>query len=146
SEVERLFSDLGQTQTPHQNGMTVDHMEKYGKIRARLKYELHERQTAISGTSRRQHNHMHTRPTGGIDGDLAKDLENPITWIPPLREDDTEQLNDEDIVEKAFQDLQKTHCIQALPRRMLRPRRLGSARWTQGRQSLPSRAYLARNS
>ncbi|KAJ7806746.1 hypothetical protein B0H14DRAFT_3767476 [Mycena olivaceomarginata] len=75
---------------------------------ARLTYELHERQTAISGTSRRQHNHMHTRPTRGIDGDLAKDLENPITWIPPLREDDTEQSNDEDIVEKAFQDLQKT--------------------------------------
>ncbi|KAJ7801203.1 ribonuclease H-like domain-containing protein [Mycena olivaceomarginata] len=108
ADVERLFSDLGQTQTPHRNGMTVDHMEKYGKIRARLTYELHERQTAISGTSRRQHNHMHTRPTRGIDGDLAKDLENPITWIPPLREDDTEQLNDEDIVEKAFQDLQKT--------------------------------------
>ncbi|KAJ7893867.1 hypothetical protein B0H14DRAFT_3854435 [Mycena olivaceomarginata] len=88
--------------------MTVDHMEKYGKIRTRLTYELHERQTAISGTSQRQHNHMHTRPTGGIDGDLAKDLENPITWIPPFREDDAEQLNDKDIMDKAFQDLQKT--------------------------------------
>ncbi|KAJ7331036.1 hypothetical protein DFH08DRAFT_940241 [Mycena albidolilacea] len=108
ADVERLFSDLGQTQTPHRKGMTVDHMEKYGKIRARLTYELHEWQTAISGISRRQHNHMHTRPTGGIDGDLAKDLENPITWILPLREDNTEQLDDEDIVEKAFQDPQKT--------------------------------------
>ncbi|KAF7351530.1 DUF659 domain-containing protein [Mycena sanguinolenta] len=48
---------------------------------------------------------MHTSETAGIDAELAKDLETPITWIPPLdgRDEDT----DEDIVEKASQDLEK---------------------------------------
>jgi hypothetical protein len=106
ADVERLFSDLGATQTPRRNGMTIEHMEKYGKIRSRLTYELNE---LAEGTTRREHNHMHTRPTGGIDGDLAKDLAVPITWIAPLTGVDEEQTEEEvDIVEKAFQDLQKT--------------------------------------
>ncbi|KAJ7181878.1 hypothetical protein C8R46DRAFT_885346, partial [Mycena filopes] len=57
ADVERLFSDLGATQTPRRNGMTIDHMEKYGKIRGRLTYELHE---LAGGMKSRKHNHMHT--------------------------------------------------------------------------------------
>ncbi|KAJ7932217.1 hypothetical protein B0H13DRAFT_2307782 [Mycena leptocephala] len=43
--------------------------------------------------------------TAGIDTDLAKDLENPITWIPPLDGNDNDA--DEDIVEKASKDLEQ---------------------------------------
>jgi hypothetical protein len=46
---------------------------------------------------------MHTSDEPGIDADLAKDLENPITWIPPL-----DGADEEDVVEKACQDLEKT--------------------------------------
>ncbi|KAJ7831596.1 hypothetical protein B0H14DRAFT_2592546 [Mycena olivaceomarginata] len=41
----------------------------------------------------------------GINTELAKDLENPITCIPPL--DDGDNDGDEDIVEKASNDLQQ---------------------------------------
>ncbi|KAJ6483034.1 hypothetical protein DFH09DRAFT_1340664 [Mycena vulgaris] len=48
---------------------------------------------------------MHTSETTGIDTDLAKDLDNPITWIPPLEGSDED--SNEDIVDKAAKDLQK---------------------------------------
>ncbi|KAJ7869552.1 hypothetical protein B0H14DRAFT_3579154 [Mycena olivaceomarginata] len=52
---------------------------------------------------------MHTRPALGIDGDLAQDLENPITWIPPLSGNNNDGNEDEeDIVQKAYDDLQRT--------------------------------------
>ncbi|KAJ7246219.1 hypothetical protein C8J57DRAFT_1523749 [Mycena rebaudengoi] len=89
ADVERLFSDLGGTQTPHQNGMTVDHMEKYGKIGVASPMNF-------------------MNPTNSIDGDLAKDLENPISWIPPLRVDDGPEVENGNIVEQAYQDLQRT--------------------------------------
>lgn len=41
ADVERLFSDLGGIQTPRRNNMTVHTMEKTGKIRSRLSYELY---------------------------------------------------------------------------------------------------------
>ncbi|KAJ6468737.1 hypothetical protein C8R45DRAFT_1105395 [Mycena sanguinolenta] len=47
--------------------------------------------------------HIHTSDTPGINVDLVKDLESPITWIPLLEGDDDEE---EDIVDKAPQDLQ----------------------------------------
>ncbi|KAJ7495512.1 ribonuclease H-like domain-containing protein [Mycena latifolia] len=107
AEVERLFSDLGGIQTPRRSLMAVDtmEMEKSGKIRSRVGYELYERARADEKVKRRKHNHMHTSGKTGIDADLAKDLENPITWIPPLdgNDDDT----GEDIVEQASKDLQK---------------------------------------
>ncbi|KAJ7487952.1 ribonuclease H-like domain-containing protein [Mycena latifolia] len=98
AEVERLFSDLGGSQTPRRSLMVVDTMEKSGKIRS-------QRARADEKAKRPKHNHMHTSGKPGIDADLAKDLENPITWIPPLdgNDDDT----GEDIVEQASKDLQK---------------------------------------
>ncbi|KAJ7906652.1 ribonuclease H-like domain-containing protein, partial [Mycena leptocephala] len=106
ADVERLFSDLGGIQTPRRNSMTVQNMEKTGKIRSRLSYELYLAAKAKAGnvTVHRKHNHMHTQPTPGINADLVKDLENPISWIPPLESDAD---NTENVVEKAYQDLEK---------------------------------------
>ncbi|KAJ7735342.1 ribonuclease H-like domain-containing protein [Mycena metata] len=106
ADVEQLFSDLGGIQTPPRNNMTVETMEKTGKIRSRLNYEhyLKVKQEAGS-TVHRQHNHMHTQATPGININLVKDLENPITWIPPL---DGGADDEGDVVDKAFQELNKT--------------------------------------
>ncbi|KAJ6626493.1 hypothetical protein B0H10DRAFT_1742761, partial [Mycena sp. CBHHK59/15] len=104
ADVERLFSDLGGIQTPRRNLMAVDTMEKTGKIRSRLNYELYERARAEQKSKHRKRRHMHMMETTGIDTDLAKDLENPITWIPPLDGNDND--TDEDIVEKASKDLE----------------------------------------
>ncbi|KAJ7744904.1 hypothetical protein B0H16DRAFT_1727108 [Mycena metata] len=62
-------------------------------------------QPEAGNTVHRQHNHMHTQATPGINTDLAKDLENPITWIPPL---DGGVDDEGDVVDKAFQELSKT--------------------------------------
>ncbi|KAJ6459106.1 ribonuclease H-like domain-containing protein, partial [Mycena sanguinolenta] len=107
AEVERLFSGLGGIQTARRSTLTVEHMEKMGKVRSRLSYELYVAAKQKTGTTvHRKHNHMHTQPTPGINAELAKDLENPITWIPPLDGNDVDE--GEDIVDKAYQDLQKT--------------------------------------
>ncbi|KAJ7148823.1 hypothetical protein C8R46DRAFT_854388, partial [Mycena filopes] len=89
ADVERLFSDLGGINTPRRSTMTVANMEKTGKIRSRLSYELYlaAKGKAAGATVHRKHEHMHTHLTQlspGINAELAKDLENPITWIPPL--------------------------------------------------------------
>ncbi|KAJ7755888.1 ribonuclease H-like domain-containing protein, partial [Mycena metata] len=104
ADVKRLFSDLGGIQTPRRNLLAVKTMEKTGKIRSRLNYELHERARAAQKSKHRKHGHMHAMEAAGINTDLAKDLDNPITWIPPLDGNDGEGY--EDIVEKAVQDLQ----------------------------------------
>ncbi|KAJ7763164.1 hypothetical protein DFH07DRAFT_770895 [Mycena maculata] len=81
-DVEQLFSDLGGIQTPRRNNMTVATMEKTGKIRSRLKYELYLKAKQHAGNMvHRKHNHMHMQATPDINADLAKDLENPITTI-----------------------------------------------------------------
>ncbi|KAJ7175574.1 ribonuclease H-like domain-containing protein, partial [Mycena filopes] len=104
ADVERLFSDLGGIQTPRRNLLAVETMEKTGKIRSRLNYELHERARLAQKSKHRKHGHMHTMEAAGIDTDLAKDLDNPITWIPPLEGDDGD--GDGDIVDKAVKDLE----------------------------------------
>ncbi|KAF8167043.1 hypothetical protein K438DRAFT_1525016, partial [Mycena galopus ATCC 62051] len=95
ADVERLFSDLGGMQTPRRNLLGVETMEKTGKIRSRLNYELHERARAEGKSKHRKHGHMHTMETAGIDTDLARDLENPITWIPPLDGNDADDPGEE---------------------------------------------------
>ncbi|KAJ6608059.1 hypothetical protein B0H10DRAFT_1741717, partial [Mycena sp. CBHHK59/15] len=74
ADVEHLFSDLRGIQTPRCNLMAVDIMEKTGKIRNHLNYELYERARAEQKSKHRKHGHMHTMETAGIDTDLAKDL------------------------------------------------------------------------
>ncbi|KAJ6596759.1 hypothetical protein B0H10DRAFT_2326478 [Mycena sp. CBHHK59/15] len=103
ADVERLFSDLGGIQTPCRDLLGVDTMEKTGKIRSRLNYELFEHGKLEKKSKHRKHSHMHTMESAGIDTDLAKDLENPITWIPPLDGGDGDV--DEDIVDKASEEL-----------------------------------------
>ncbi|KAJ7865576.1 hypothetical protein B0H14DRAFT_2347859 [Mycena olivaceomarginata] len=104
ADVEHLFSELGGVQTLRCNLMSVDTMEKVGKIRSQLNYELHEHRRAEGKSKHWKHGHMHTAESAGIDVDVAKDLENPITWIPPLEGDDEEHG---DVVEKASRDLRR---------------------------------------
>ncbi|KAJ7120599.1 ribonuclease H-like domain-containing protein, partial [Mycena crocata] len=107
ADVERLFSDLGGIQSPHRNGWLIETMEKAGRIRGHLSYLLFQKKEMEGKPTQRKHSHMHTRPELGIDGDLAKDLENPITWIPPLDGGGNEGDAEEDIVEKAYDELKK---------------------------------------
>ncbi|KAJ7035796.1 hypothetical protein C8F04DRAFT_1182076 [Mycena alexandri] len=87
ADVERLFSDLGGIQTPLRNGWLVETMDKVGRIRGYLSYLLFLKKSAEGKST---------------------DLENPITWIPPLGGADESETNlEEDIVEKAYNDLQK---------------------------------------
>ncbi|KAF7342477.1 DUF659 domain-containing protein [Mycena venus] len=102
ADVERLFSGLGGIQSPHRNGWLVDTMEKVGRVRNHLSYLLVQK----GKSTERKHGHMHSRSEPGIDGDLAKELANPITWIPPLGDDEGTDP-EEDIVQKAYDDLQK---------------------------------------
>ncbi|KAF7350255.1 DUF659 domain-containing protein [Mycena venus] len=126
-DVERLFSDLGDIQTLRCNSMTVLTMEKTGKICSRLSlisltvpwawncvvggissYELYLKARTTTGNGNvihRKHNHMHTQATPGINAELAKDLKNPITWIPPL--DGSGDDETENVVDKAYQELDR---------------------------------------
>jgi hypothetical protein len=107
ADVERLFSELGGIQSPHRNGWLVDTMEKVGRIRSHLSYQLFEKKKNEGNSTQRKHAHMHSRPALGIEGDLAKDLENPITWIPPLSGADKDDDPEEDIVQKEYDELKK---------------------------------------
>ncbi|KAJ6595371.1 hypothetical protein B0H10DRAFT_1960453 [Mycena sp. CBHHK59/15] len=74
-------------------------MEKTGKIRSRLSYELYLKARTMAGNGNmihRKHNHMHMQATPGINAELAKDLENPITWIPPLDGGGDDETENED--------------------------------------------------
>ncbi|KAJ7617927.1 hypothetical protein FB45DRAFT_756335, partial [Roridomyces roridus] len=105
AEVERLFSDLGGTQSARRCNLLVETMEKTGRVRGHLNHTLRERRKASGQSIQRKHAHMHTRTSAGIDTDLAKDLDCPITWIPPL--DRPDEITDaQDIVEQAYIDLQ----------------------------------------
>ncbi|KAJ7666864.1 ribonuclease H-like domain-containing protein [Mycena polygramma] len=115
ADVERLFSDLGGIQSPHRNGWLVETMEKMGRIRSHLSYQLYQDKKAEGKATQRKHAHMHTRPDLGVDADLAADLENPITWIPPLSgANGGEEEADEDLVQKAYDDLQKQLADEAV--------------------------------
>ncbi|KAJ6546611.1 hypothetical protein B0H10DRAFT_1969588 [Mycena sp. CBHHK59/15] len=107
ADVERLFSELGGIQSPQRNGWLVDTMEKVGRVRGHLSYRLFEKKKKEGKLTQRKHAHMHTRPALRIDGDLAKDLENPITWIPPLSGADDDDDPMEDLVQKAYDELKK---------------------------------------
>ncbi|KAJ6602104.1 hypothetical protein B0H10DRAFT_2230324 [Mycena sp. CBHHK59/15] len=107
ADVEHLFSELGGIQSPQRNGWLVDTMEKVGRVRGHLSYRLFEKKKKEGKPTQRKHAHMHTQPALGIDSDLAKDLENPITWIPPLSGADDDDDPTEDLVQKAYNELKK---------------------------------------
>lgn len=91
-DVERLFSDLGNTQSPRRCNLSVSTFETLGKIRANLNYHIHTTKAANGGKTRRRHAHMHTRDQPGINVDVAKDLEERFTWVPPLLAHSDEDL------------------------------------------------------
>ncbi|KAN0082875.1 hypothetical protein V8E55_008670 [Tylopilus felleus] len=83
-DIERLFSDLGNTQSPRRCNLSVSTFETLGKIRANLNYHIHTSKMANGEKTRRRHAHMHTRDQPGININVAKDLEERFTWVPPL--------------------------------------------------------------
>ncbi|KAF9241820.1 ribonuclease H-like domain-containing protein [Melanogaster broomeanus] len=83
-DVERLFSDLGSTQSPRRCNLSVDTFETLGKIWANLRYHLHVRNVTAGKQTLRRHAHMHTRAAPGINLEVVKDLGDNFTWTPPL--------------------------------------------------------------
>ena len=83
-DIERLFSDLGGTQSVKRCRLSVDTFEKLGKVRANLSRHLQQKLTNDGKPIRRRHGHMHTRPEGGINTELVVDLETDFAWVPPL--------------------------------------------------------------
>ncbi|KAG1874433.1 hypothetical protein F4604DRAFT_1903922 [Suillus subluteus] len=86
ADVERLFSDLGSTQSPKRCNLTVDTLifEALAKIRANLRYHSHQKALANGRPIRRRHAHMYTSARPGINVDVAADLEANFAWAPPL--------------------------------------------------------------
>lgn len=75
--VERLFSDLGMTQSPRHCNLKIETFEMLGKIRGNLRHHLHEKMAAAGKK-------VWKRQMPGIDLDVAGDLENNFAWVPPL--------------------------------------------------------------
>ncbi|KAG2063002.1 hypothetical protein BDR04DRAFT_1039389, partial [Suillus decipiens] len=84
SDVERLFSDMGSTQSPKRCNLSVDTFEALAKIRANLRYHNHQKAVANGKPTRRRHAHMHTGVQPGINVDIAADLGANFAWAPPL--------------------------------------------------------------
>ncbi|KIK75105.1 hypothetical protein PAXRUDRAFT_173810 [Paxillus rubicundulus Ve08.2h10] len=83
-KVERLFSDLGSTQSPRRCNLSVDTFETLGKICANLNLHLYLKKVATGQRTRRYHAHMHTRNEPGINLEVSKNLQDNFTWVPPL--------------------------------------------------------------
>ncbi|KAG1779548.1 hypothetical protein EV702DRAFT_1194927 [Suillus placidus] len=83
AEVERLFSDLGGTQSAKRCNLSVGTFKALGKIRANLRYHIHLKNVA-DGKPTRCHAHMHTTELPGIDTEVAKQLETDFEFVPPL--------------------------------------------------------------
>ncbi|KAG1779559.1 hypothetical protein EV702DRAFT_1212897, partial [Suillus placidus] len=83
AEVERVFSDLGGTQSAKRCNLSVGTFEALGKIHANIRYHIHLKNVADGKPTRRHHAHMHTTELPGIDADAAK-LETDFDFVPPL--------------------------------------------------------------
>ncbi|KAG2073680.1 hypothetical protein BDR04DRAFT_1094698, partial [Suillus decipiens] len=77
---ERLFSDLDGIQNVKRCNLTVRTFETLGKLRNNYSYHVHQRALAAGQPVRRKHAHIHTRNNGGIDTDLAMDLDTNFAW------------------------------------------------------------------
>lgn len=84
ADIERLFSDLGGVQSAKRCRLAVPTFEKLGKLRSNYSYHLTQRAAQDGKPRRRKHAHMHTRPEGGLNVELAEDLERDFAWIPPM--------------------------------------------------------------
>ncbi|KAG2368985.1 hypothetical protein BDR07DRAFT_1348777 [Suillus spraguei] len=107
ANVERLFSDLGVIQSVKRCNLTVRTFETLGKLRNNYVYQ---RALATGKPVRRKNAHMHTRNNGGIDMDLATDLDAHFAWTPPLASqsqlEGPESLT-EDEVAAAFDEIEQ---------------------------------------
>ncbi|KAG2077894.1 hypothetical protein BDR04DRAFT_1087554 [Suillus decipiens] len=65
-----------------QNNLTVRTFETLEKLRNNHSYHVHQRALAAGQPVDRKHAHMHTRNNGGIDTDLAMDLDTNFAWTP----------------------------------------------------------------
>ncbi|KAG2362535.1 hypothetical protein BDR07DRAFT_1484740 [Suillus spraguei] len=93
ADVERLFSDMGSTQSPKRCNLSVDTLEALAKIRANLRYHT-QKAVANGKPTRRRHAHMHTGAQPGINVEIAADLEANFAWAPPLAPQ-TENIDDD---------------------------------------------------
>jgi hypothetical protein len=73
ADAERLFSDLGGTQSVKRCNLSIETFETLGKLRSNYAFHLFEKTRAAGKSTHRQHRHMHTRPTMGINMHLVKD-------------------------------------------------------------------------
>ncbi|KAG2071052.1 hypothetical protein BDR04DRAFT_1017049, partial [Suillus decipiens] len=55
-----------------------------GKICNNYSYHVHQYALAAGQLVHQKHAHMHTWSNGGIDTDLAMDLNTNFAWLPPL--------------------------------------------------------------
>ncbi|KAI0953795.1 hypothetical protein AcV7_007222 [Taiwanofungus camphoratus] len=84
TEVERLFLDLRGIQGVRQCNLSVRTFEILGKLHASYTCHIHDHTKTLGKPTRRQHAHMHTHETTGIDINLTNDLEESFVWRPPL--------------------------------------------------------------
>ena len=83
-EIERVFSQLGGVQSAKRCQLSVETFEALGKIRANLHSRLQKKLGTNGASTRRKHAHMHTRSEPGIDAELAENLGQTFTWVPPM--------------------------------------------------------------
>ncbi|KAG2069028.1 hypothetical protein BDR04DRAFT_1055974, partial [Suillus decipiens] len=84
ADIERLFPDMGSTQSPKRCNLSIDPLQALAKIRANLRYHTQQKAVANGKPTRRRHAHMHTGAQPGINVDVAADLEANFVWEPPL--------------------------------------------------------------
>ena len=91
-DIKRLFSDLGNTQSPRWCNLSVSTFETLRKICTNLNYHIHTSKIANNEKTWCHHAHMHIRDQPGININVAKDLEERFTWVPLLLAQSNEDL------------------------------------------------------
>ncbi|CDO74562.1 hypothetical protein BN946_scf184931.g1 [Trametes cinnabarina] len=107
AEIERLFSNLGGVQSVKRCRLSVPHMETLGILRNQYNDDL-----TGGATVRRQHAHMHTRDSKGLDLDKLTSLTTNWTLNTPSASENTDEdalqgpegITSEDI-DRAFAEL-----------------------------------------
>ncbi|KAL7284481.1 hypothetical protein ACG7TL_001772 [Trametes sanguinea] len=107
AEIERLFSNLGGVQSVKRCRLSVPHMETLGILRNQYNDDL-----TGGATVRRQHAHMHTRNSKGLDLDKLTSLTTNWTLNTPSASENTDEdalqgpegITSEDI-DRAFAEL-----------------------------------------
>ncbi|KAJ3539928.1 hypothetical protein NMY22_g4510 [Coprinellus aureogranulatus] len=140
AELERLFSQLGGTQSAKRCNLTVDRFETLGRLRNHYCSVLWEYKKSTGQSVHRKHPHMHTAAESGVNKDLVDDLEATFTWTPPFSAPNPnpdvpmgglEEITEEEI-EEAFGSVEKS---------IREERDSGSAKDPDGCEVLEGRVY-----